>query len=177
MTLRPVEIIPKPLGLPFLGCLSKEISARSSLASWVTCLTVACVYYVLTIYKLAQTVIFKDWFDVRHIFGKKSPYPIMTAFLRDGSVFFGIGGSPQYGDDGRRRDHSGYHWLRATYSIAGSRLILNLRSLSSSMNTSLDMQSFSGPSPKRTYANALPLEFRIQTHEAASAGTAGLSPV
>ncbi|KAF8517001.1 hypothetical protein JB92DRAFT_2210835 [Gautieria morchelliformis] len=139
LTVRQIHFIPIPPNVPLLGCLSADHPPGLTLIAWVPCLTIACVFFLMTLYKfytfLRQE--FSSDSGVRFPRKGRSLAPVTSLFLRDGALFFAMMfavillntlfnviaksgpllavGSP---------------WVMATYSLAGPRLILNLRSAS-----------------------------------------------
>jgi hypothetical protein len=126
------------------GCLATTApNTNISLIAWIPNLLVNCTFFVLTIYKFAHLVRIVNgsglWTTLRK---GKNISPIMALFVRDGAICFGmvlaalllniifiivVAGSPL--------NQMGTAWLVATYSVAGSRLVLNLRGFNKSTQT------------------------------------------
>ncbi|KAL6304075.1 hypothetical protein BKA93DRAFT_307455 [Sparassis latifolia] len=137
----------RPLGQPILGCLVLSVP-RLTLVSWIMYLVIACGFYVLTMCKLARSMNLAHWFNIKLIFSRAPTYPLMTVFFLDGNLFFGVTflvillntvvdllGGPLRALGGP--------WLSAVYTVAGSRLVLNLRTKNATPEPTFDMYSFS----------------------------------
>lgn len=148
LTLRGVAIVPRPPGLPTRGCSSAS-APTLTLVSWITCLIVACIFWMLTTYRLARNMGVRTWFNLKLVATRVRGYPIMDVFYRDGSLFFGmifvvILLNTVFNQLGGVYLAIGQPWLSAAYSVAGSRLVLNLKSISRRpASARLQMSSFS----------------------------------
>ncbi|GBE78997.1 hypothetical protein SCP_0201940 [Sparassis crispa] len=157
LIVRSVTVEERPSGLPIRGCTSTS-APDWTLAAWIPCLIVACIFYVLTTYKLAKNLGIKNWVNLKLIFSRLHAYPIMDIFYRDGSIFFGlifvvILLNTVFNVLGGAYIDIGAPWLSASYSIAGSRLVLNLRTMTSIPDSKLNMRSFSAEGTFRAASN------------------------
>jgi hypothetical protein len=132
LTLKDVHMSPKPPGLPLTGCYSSK-PPRLTLISWIPCLVIACIFFAFTLYqffRVLQDENYRVGFSVLR--NSKRLGPVMSLFVRDGAVFFGlifavILINTVFNVVGGVLTSAGSPWLMAAYSIAGSRLILNIR--------------------------------------------------
>jgi len=148
VTLRNIRMVPRTPGLPIRGC-SSDSAPTLTLISWVTCLIVACVFWMLTTYKLSRDMGVRTWFNLKLVATRVRVYPTMDVFYRDGSLFFGmifvvILLNTIFNQLGGVYLEIGAPWISATYSVAGSRLVLNLKSISHQPTSErLQMSNFS----------------------------------
>ncbi|KAL6304068.1 hypothetical protein BKA93DRAFT_307130 [Sparassis latifolia] len=118
--------------------------------SWIPCLIVACIFYILTAYKLAKNMDVHNWFNLKLFLSRLHAHPLMDVFYRDGSIFFGmiffvILLNTVFNVIGGTYLEIGAPWLSATYSVA---------TISASPNSTLEMRSFSAaPGTFRAVSN------------------------
>ncbi|PPQ92403.1 hypothetical protein CVT25_008753 [Psilocybe cyanescens] len=68
--------------LPILGCLTNP-SLHMTLASWITAITLAAIYFFMMLFKFWQSV------NVARSAGTRIKIsPLMQAFVRDGTIYF-----------------------------------------------------------------------------------------
>ncbi|KAF8526649.1 hypothetical protein BU17DRAFT_62135 [Hysterangium stoloniferum] len=144
---------PAQPGVPFPGCLTTSASRQFTLGAWIPCLTVAVIFFLMTIWKLIETR------KRRGEGGKESRHaplsPLFIAFFRDGTVFFFVIAGIILSSLVLMKPPNIYGivavlaatlsvllitgplsnveepWLSFVYSLAGSRLIMNLREAAS----------------------------------------------
>lgn len=122
-----------PPGVPLPGCLATA-PTHFTLASWIPCLIAATIFFLMTAYKMLQSLA-----DMRRggiswsIQNQHSISPILLAFFQDGTIYFSLIAVillvctiTTIVLEGPMKI-VGQGWLIAIYSFSGSRLILNLR--------------------------------------------------
>lgn len=130
-----------PLGLPWTGCLYiPPPSARETLLAWISCLTVALIFFLMMVYKFAMMVKFRGR-DARAFSSSTS---LLTIFVRDGTFYFFLifvmvllCTTFINVTSLKARYQIPFAYMIAVYSIAGSNLILNLRSAAHGRGTIL----------------------------------------
>lgn len=127
--------IPVPLIPGWPGCAVSHSQTRYTLIAWIPLILVATIFFAMTLANFIQTVRASNvgTFGRRKLHEIYHISPILSAFVRDGTVFYFlllvilvismvlsalIQGPPALAGDA---------WLITVYSFATSRLILNLR--------------------------------------------------
>lgn len=128
----------KPPGLPIPGCYSTYSPGKIVIISWIPCLGLACLFFMLTIYRFLDA--FRDdggKLKSSNIFLYKNMAPMVTYFVRDGALFFLflfaitlICALFDIISASNIVRESPAPWLMAIYAMSSSRLILNLREIS-----------------------------------------------
>ncbi|KAI0072120.1 hypothetical protein K474DRAFT_1711895 [Panus rudis PR-1116 ss-1] len=123
------KVIPPPLGLPWSGCVQDPNSVKSPLAAWIGESVNASVFFAMTMYRFVKLT---EDVDYRLKFHNES---VFYVFFYDGTVYFFLIFSIAVVELAlfqiRRLEVYASHiipWVHVVYSLAGSRLILNLRS-------------------------------------------------
>jgi len=132
ITIKDVHMSPIPAGLPLTGCYSSS-PGHLTLVSWIPCLAVACVFFAFTLYQFFLALQDEEnklaFASFRH---RKRMAPVISLFVRDGAIFFALIFAVMLINTvcnvvGGVLTTAGIPWLMAGYSIAGSRLVLNIR--------------------------------------------------
>lgn len=124
----------KPAYIPITGCYNKP-PAHVVLYAWIPSLVIAWIFYGLTVYRLFKELKIQSWFTLTAASGGDHAASMIHIFFRDGSIWFGLAFSVVlitvvFQAVGGVLVALGPQWLCATYSVLGSRLILNLRTAS-----------------------------------------------
>ncbi|KAF7374653.1 hypothetical protein MSAN_00350200 [Mycena sanguinolenta] len=120
-----------PLGLPWPGCFSFP-NVRISLFSWVPDAIIATVFFLMTVATFFRNTSWTSS-DFKSI---KRMSPLLVSFVKDGMIFyffiFAILMTDMFMDLLFKNSFANFlgGWLIAIYSIAATRLILNLRETS-----------------------------------------------
>ncbi|PIL29197.1 hypothetical protein GSI_09246 [Ganoderma sinense ZZ0214-1] len=138
---RLIHILPRPDHWPMPGCFTlASVPLTISLGAWVLNLVTPTIYMMLMIYKLMTGPTFRsDAFARRDPIGELSELrrfsPLIYLLLRDGIFYFVMVFLVNLANlilfvrfNGRALEGVGVAWLMAVYSVASSRLCLNLRS-------------------------------------------------
>jgi len=134
ITIKNVHMKPIPAGLPLTGCYSSNPS-RLTLVSWIPCLAVACIFFAFTLYQFILALQDEEnklaFASFRH---REHVRPVVSLFVRDGAIFFALIFAVMlintvFNVIGGVLGAAGIPWLMAGYSIAGSRLVLNIRGI------------------------------------------------
>ncbi|KAI1792360.1 hypothetical protein LXA43DRAFT_1093607 [Ganoderma leucocontextum] len=133
-----VEVFERPALTPFPGCLVEPPNhPELSIIAWSVALGTTCIYFLLILYKFANTISLKrDGTSP----GKVSIWelgtisPLLYAFLRDSAFYFFLVFAGNFMNllfeiifQGRALTIMGTNWLSAIYSISASRVCLNTR--------------------------------------------------
>ncbi|KAK7687598.1 hypothetical protein QCA50_008812 [Cerrena zonata] len=129
-----------PLGLPWTGCLfvpQTSSGARDTLLAWVSCLVVSMTFFLLMVYKFIIMIAWRknDSRFIQTSNNDQSPAAtLLDIFVRDGTLYFFLifctvllttvfnNVTPL-----KQNVMVPFSWMIAIYSLAGSGLILNLR--------------------------------------------------
>ncbi|CAA7262086.1 unnamed protein product [Cyclocybe aegerita] len=126
LTSRSAFVIPPILGLPILGCLAAPDSTMLTFISWVPCVFLNTLFFIMTMIKFYQSTMAKQRRGVRLS-------PLIVAFFTSGTMSFFIIASMAIVSAAITILVDGplqilyMPWIIVTFSLAGSRLILNLR--------------------------------------------------
>jgi len=146
-----------PPGIPITGCIAAPTRKNFQYASWVPCLVLAAIFFVMTMfqaYRTASSLTIRD-FDtststspkkmglkaMKESFSKLSPFKLIYAIVRDGVIYYFIITVVLLVSTITTQGISGAYasialpWLIAIYSFAGTRLILNLREAAIAQNS------------------------------------------
>ncbi|KAF8720301.1 hypothetical protein AX14_011059 [Amanita brunnescens Koide BX004] len=126
-------IIAPPFGLPWPGCFESRFNTRYTLVAWIPLLIIATVYFVMTLSHFIRMIHTSNRFGRQRLSDIWHISPLLTAFVRDGTVFYlilfitlliaMILSAFVQGPVALAANS----WVIAMYSFATSRLILNLR--------------------------------------------------
>ncbi|KAF8720303.1 hypothetical protein AX14_011060 [Amanita brunnescens Koide BX004] len=126
-------IIAPPFGLPWPGCFESRFNTRYTLVAWIPPLTVATIFFAMTLFNFIRMVYASNRLGHQRLTDIWRVSPLLTAFVRDGTVFYlilfitllvaMILSSFVHGPFALAANS----WVIAVYSFATSRLILNLR--------------------------------------------------
>ncbi|CAL1715440.1 unnamed protein product [Somion occarium] len=162
------QVLDPPLGLPWSGCIFLPPDTRRyTLPAWVFCLFVAFVFFLMTMYKFIALT--RGGYYLGGSTAWERAPPVLFTFVQDGSIYFLLTFcvvlvATLIMHINVLMPYTGViipSWVMTIYSLAGSRLILNLRAV-----THGDMLD-------RSIEGSLVSSMRIQRHSGESTDVGG----
>ncbi|KAF8889417.1 hypothetical protein CPB84DRAFT_1785524 [Gymnopilus junonius] len=126
-----------PLGFPILGCLTSPDLAIT-LPSWISTPLIAVIFFIMMLIKFYESMKLARSSGVR-----LSLTPVISAFIRDGTIYFLLvvvtllaGALDSFLTSGAYLTLY-QPWSAVSFAVTGTRLILNLREAASPDNAAL----------------------------------------